>query len=61
MFAIGYGIPPNGPLRAIRMNSTPLAAEVAFYLRRIGSSTREPLADVSVGLVASGQKSRGAQ
>jgi putative flavoprotein involved in K+ transport len=61
MFAIGYGIPPNGPLRAIRMNSTPLAAEVAFYLKRIGSSIREPLADVPADLVASGQKSRGAQ
>lgn len=32
MFAIGYGIPPNGPLRAIRLNATPLACEVAAYL-----------------------------
>lgn len=32
MFAIGYGIPPNGPLRAIRINATPLASEVAAYL-----------------------------
>jgi putative flavoprotein involved in K+ transport len=61
MFAIGYGIPPNGPLRAIRMHSTPLAADVASYLTRIGSSTREPGADVPVALVASGQKTRGAQ
>jgi hypothetical protein len=37
MFAIGYGIPPNGPLRAIRVNATPLAREVAAYLNRIGS------------------------
>jgi cation diffusion facilitator CzcD-associated flavoprotein CzcO len=36
MFAIGYGIPPNGPLRAIRVNSTRLAREVAAYLNRIG-------------------------
>ncbi len=34
MFAIGYGIPPNGPLRAIRLNATPLAREVADYLKR---------------------------
>jgi len=32
MFAIGYGIPPNGPLRAIRLNATPLAREIAAYL-----------------------------
>jgi putative flavoprotein involved in K+ transport len=37
MFAIGYGIPPNGPLRAIRIHATPLAAEVALYLKRTGS------------------------
>ncbi|MGA8328993.1 MAG: hypothetical protein WB777_06845, partial [Mycobacterium sp.] len=36
MFAIGYGIPPNGPLRAIRVNSTRLAREVAAHLNRIG-------------------------
>jgi hypothetical protein len=36
LFAIGYGIPPNGPLRAIRINATPLAAEVALYLERTG-------------------------
>ena len=33
MFAIGYGIPPNGPLRAIRLTATPLAREVAAYLK----------------------------
>jgi cation diffusion facilitator CzcD-associated flavoprotein CzcO len=32
LFAIGYGIPPNAPLRAIRLNATPLAREVAAYL-----------------------------
>ncbi|MDI3314670.1 MAG: NAD(P)/FAD-dependent oxidoreductase [Mycobacterium sp.] len=32
MFAIGYGIPPNGPLRAIRRHATPLAREIATYL-----------------------------
>lgn len=32
MFAIGYGIPPNGPLRAIRLAATPLARQVAAYL-----------------------------
>jgi putative flavoprotein involved in K+ transport len=32
MFAIGYGIPPNGPLRAIRLAATPLAHQVATYL-----------------------------
>ncbi|WP_232064722.1 flavin-containing monooxygenase [Mycobacterium cookii] len=32
MFAIGYGIPPNGPLRAIRLAATPLARTVADYL-----------------------------
>jgi hypothetical protein len=35
MFAIGYGIPPNGPLRAIRINATPLAGEVAAYLGQL--------------------------
>jgi len=34
MFAIGYGIPPNGPLRAIRRAATPLAGEIATYLAR---------------------------
>lgn len=32
MFAIGYGIPPSGPLRAIRCRATPLAHEIATYL-----------------------------
>jgi putative flavoprotein involved in K+ transport len=32
MFAIGYGIPPNGPLRAIRLAATPLTREIAAYL-----------------------------
>jgi putative flavoprotein involved in K+ transport len=32
MFAIGYGIPPNGPLRAIRLNAGPVARKIARYL-----------------------------
>jgi hypothetical protein len=36
LFAIGYGIPPNGPLRAIRLHATPLARDVASYLKLIG-------------------------
>lgn len=32
MFAIGHGIPPNGPLRAIRLAATPLAGQIADYL-----------------------------
>jgi hypothetical protein len=32
MFAIGHGIPPNGPLRAIRLAATPLAGRIADYL-----------------------------
>jgi putative flavoprotein involved in K+ transport len=32
LFAIGYGIPPRGPLRAIRMHAAPLAREIARYL-----------------------------
>jgi putative flavoprotein involved in K+ transport len=32
MFAIGYGIPPRGPLRAIRLHAPPLARRIAHYL-----------------------------
>jgi putative flavoprotein involved in K+ transport len=32
LFSIGYGIPPNGPLRAIRLAATPLAGQIAEYL-----------------------------
>lgn len=39
LFAIGYGIPPNGPLRAIRRSATPLAGEVAAYLTTRSSVT----------------------
>jgi hypothetical protein len=39
MFAIGYGIPPNGPLRAIRRAASPLAREVAGYLATTSSAT----------------------
>jgi putative flavoprotein involved in K+ transport len=37
MFAIGYGIPPNGPLRAIRLAATPLAREIAAHLATTSS------------------------
>jgi putative flavoprotein involved in K+ transport len=43
MFAIGYGIPPSGPLRAIRLAATPLAHEVATYLATASSTTADPL------------------
>lgn len=36
MFAIGHGIPPNGPLRAIRLAATPLAARIANHLATKG-------------------------
>jgi len=58
MFAIGYGIPPNGPLRAIRLNATPLAREVAVYLKRIGPSVRAPLRCAPADLVARGHQFR---
>jgi putative flavoprotein involved in K+ transport len=41
MFAIGYGIPPRGPLRAIRLNATPLAGHVAEYLKTTSSVTAQ--------------------
>jgi putative flavoprotein involved in K+ transport len=41
IFAIGYGIPPRGPLRAIRLNATPLARQVADYLATTSSDTGE--------------------
>jgi putative flavoprotein involved in K+ transport len=47
LFAIGYGIPPNGPLRAIRLHATPLAHEVADYLTTTSSA--------SAGSVSHGQ------
>jgi putative flavoprotein involved in K+ transport len=42
MFAIGYGIPPNGPLRAIRRSATPLAGQIAAYLAA-GPYTANPV------------------
>jgi hypothetical protein len=40
MFAIGFGIPPSGPLRAIRLAATPLAEQVAEFLatRSLGAA-----------------------
>ena len=52
MFAIAYGIPPNGPLRAIRLNATPLAREVAVYLERIGPFVRAPHDCAPAGLLS---------
>jgi putative flavoprotein involved in K+ transport len=43
MFAMGYGIPPNGPLRAIRLNATPLARKIAQYLTTRSSAASRPL------------------
>jgi len=58
MFAIGYGIPPNGPLRAIRMRATPLAREIAVYLKRIRPSMQAPLECAPKDLVAPGWRFR---
>jgi putative flavoprotein involved in K+ transport len=58
MFAIGYGIPPNGPLRAIRINATRSAREVAVYLKRIGPSAGAPLGCPPADLLAPGQRFR---
>jgi cation diffusion facilitator CzcD-associated flavoprotein CzcO len=43
MFAIGYGIPPSGPLRAIRLAATPLARQVAAYLAARSFGAAPPL------------------
>ena len=56
MFAIGYGIPPNGPLRAIRMKATPLAREVADYLERVRLSAPSAREYASAGRVGPGQR-----
>jgi putative flavoprotein involved in K+ transport len=45
MFAIGYGIPPNGPLRAIRLNAVPLAREIAGYLAAAATAATIPAAE----------------
>jgi putative flavoprotein involved in K+ transport len=42
MFAIGYGIPPNGPLRAIRLAATPLARDIAAHLATTSSTAADP-------------------
>lgn len=47
MFALGYGIPPNGPLRAIRRGATPLARQVATYLATRSPATRRQPAATS--------------
>jgi putative flavoprotein involved in K+ transport len=58
MFAIGYGIPPNGPLRAIRLNSRPLAREVAAYLKRLGPTKQLQTSDKVVSLAMHAETSR---
>jgi putative flavoprotein involved in K+ transport len=60
MFAIAYGIPPNGPLRAIRVNSTRLAREVAAYLTRIGP-VQQRFDGVEVQSMTAPEKSMGAR
>ena len=48
MFAIGYGIPPNGPLRAIRLAATPLAGQVAAYLANRSSTANAVVRSAAV-------------
>ena len=43
MFAIGYGIPPRGPLRAIRLHARPLANEIAHYLATAPPAAVDPV------------------
>jgi len=45
LFAIGYGIPPRGPLRAIRLAANPLARRIGRYLadNPNGVQLRNPL------------------
>jgi putative flavoprotein involved in K+ transport len=52
MFAIGYGIPPNGPLRAIRRAASPLARDIAAYLSTTPPTTA---GDVSVTSTTRGE------
>jgi cation diffusion facilitator CzcD-associated flavoprotein CzcO len=58
MFALGYGIPPNGPLRALRLAATPLAGEVAAYLATTFVTklqTVSPTADTSRLRISAGE------
>ena len=48
MFAIGYGIPPRGPLRAIRLHAAPLARQIAHYLAA-KPATADPLTVSATG------------
>ena len=69
MFAIGYGIPPNGPLRAIRLNATPLARrsrglpKADWSIRAGATSSVETLHGVSLAMHAetARAKSKGIQ
>jgi putative flavoprotein involved in K+ transport len=53
MFAIGYGIPPNGPLRAIRRAASPLARDIAAHLATTSSTTARHARRQERGAVAS--------
>ncbi|MEE6166401.1 MULTISPECIES: flavin-containing monooxygenase [unclassified Mycolicibacterium] len=40
LFTIGYGIPPNSPLRSIRRHATRLARDIARYLAESSTKTQ---------------------
>jgi cation diffusion facilitator CzcD-associated flavoprotein CzcO len=42
LFTIGYGIPPNSPLRSIRRHATRLARDIARYLRDVSIRSEAP-------------------
>jgi putative flavoprotein involved in K+ transport len=45
MFAIGYGVPPNGPLRSIRRHATRLAGQIARHLISVPAKRAAPQPD----------------
>jgi putative flavoprotein involved in K+ transport len=49
MFAIGYGVPPGGPLRAIRRQAKRLAREIAHHLATVSAQSVAPQAVSDVG------------
>lgn len=42
LFTIGYGIPPNSPLRSIRRHATRLARDIAHYLTEHSARVQAP-------------------
>ncbi|WP_458318932.1 flavin-containing monooxygenase [Mycolicibacterium brisbanense] len=42
LFTIGYGIPPNSPLRSIRRHATRLARDIAHYLTERSARVQAP-------------------